>query len=95
MTRLTGKLAVLVAELRRRKVAQVSVAYAALTWLLMQVADLALEVFDCFARVLEARSGSDHPAPRQKCGIGCTLKQSRRLPGRRPLWWPINNDSDH
>lgn len=54
MTRLTGKLAVLVAELRRRKVVQVLLAYAAAAWVLMQVADLALEAFDAPGWILQA-----------------------------------------
>lgn len=43
----------MVAELRRRKVVQVSVAYAAVCWLLMQVAELALETFDAPRWILQ------------------------------------------
>ncbi len=54
MPRLTGRLAGFIAELGRRKVVQVAIAYAAISWLVMQVVDVILEAFEAPNWIMQA-----------------------------------------
>lgn len=54
MARQTGRLSGFFAELGRRKVVQVAIGYAAVSWLLLQVVDLTLEAFEAPSWIMQA-----------------------------------------